>query len=32
MQQRVHHAQTGEPWRKVIMRLGALKGQPRGGV
>jgi hypothetical protein len=32
MQQRVDHAQAGEPQRKVIVRLGALKGPPRGVV
>ena len=30
MQQRVNHAQAGEPQRSVIMRLGALKGPPHG--
>ena len=28
MQQRVNHAQAGEPQRSVIMRLGAIKGPP----
>ena len=28
MQQRVNHAQAGEPQRSVIMHLGALKGPP----